>query len=181
MIKAMDFDDVVDLDAQSDWSFADLRRPAVPAELHSADWQEQRRAARRAADAARAVARRQAVQRNVDEARKRIAERRSHTRAAAGANVGKPPPGPSVRGAGRSVPGPPHPQPPSGALVRYARLSEGTVVVITLSRLLFDWCPVYSVWVCSEDRWTRCGDHYGRAAALAAAQDAANCLLAGAA
>jgi hypothetical protein len=146
---------VVDLDAADDeaagWSFSDLRRQSVPADLYSPQWQVQRRellaqrAAVREAHAARE--RREAVTRNVSEARCRVAQRRSSVQTpppvAKAQRRAQPAARPTLRAA---EPGPvvEHPVPPPGeTLLRYAKVGETTIAVTTAP------LPFFRIW-----RWT---------------------------
>ncbi|OBF70497.1 hypothetical protein A5750_23280 [Mycobacterium sp. 852002-51613_SCH5001154] len=159
---SIDRDQVVDLDTDDGgegWSFADLRRTGQPdPELFNEAWQESRRQARAERDARAAVARRQAVERNVAESRMRVAQRRSRTQTTgrvtkAAQRVPQPVRSAPSAGVVELLGASGQPVPPAGTLLRYARLGTGGAVVAITADSVIGGYRRFMVWAMEGDDW----------------------------
>jgi hypothetical protein len=158
---SVDFEPV-DLDADAEWSFEDLRcQPAPTDGCFGEAWQAQRKRAlaERAAvrEAASARNRRETLERNLSETRARVEQRRAQGAKPVRKAAQRPAPG--VAG---------QPVPPQGSLLRYARVGA-CVVAVSVTPAIFGCCR-YSVWLWRGGVWTLCDERYDRAAASAWAE-----------
>ncbi len=165
-------DDVVDLDDDRGWDFADLPGRPVPTELwmFSEPWQAQRREQRAACVEAHAArCRREAAERNVEAARQRVAARRAaHTVSAGLLQSSHKLIWPIGAEMALEVP-----LPPSGELARYACAAKDVAVAVTVHPLPFDAC-YWSVWRWQPGGWRRLSDHDQQREAYEAAEQVAS-------